>query len=81
MLRLVELGLFLAPFAAFAVWRFMASEGGPPLRLVVATACLLLVMLAGLVWFNREAALPPDSVYQPPHIENGRVVSGRGVPE
>ena len=35
MLRLVELALFLAPFAFFAAWRFMALEGGPPVKLVI----------------------------------------------
>ena len=38
MLRLVELALFLAPFVVFAVWRFMALEDGPPIR--VWTTCL-----------------------------------------
>ena len=80
MLRLVELALFLAPFVLFAVWRFSAMEAGPPVRLIAAAAGLLVVLVVSLVWLHREAALPPGTGYEPPHWEDGHVVSGRAVP-
>ncbi|HEX3400713.1 MAG TPA: DUF6111 family protein [Acetobacteraceae bacterium] len=80
MLRLVELALFLAPFVAFIAWRFMALESGPPLSIVVAAACAMIVLAASLVWLNREEALAPGTVYEPPHMQDGQVISGRGVP-
>ena len=61
MLRLVELALFLAPFVVFAVWRFMAIEGGPPVRVVVGAACVLAVLAGALIWLSQEDALPPGA--------------------
>ena len=54
MLRFVELALFLAPFVAFAVWRFMAIEGGPPVSLVVGAACVLAVLASALIWLSQR---------------------------
>jgi len=80
MLRLVELALFLAPFAIFAVWRFMATEGGPSVGLVIAAACTLLAMAGLLVWLSQKDALPPGADYEPARLENGKVVSGHAAP-
>ena len=80
MLRLVELALFLAPFAVFAVWRFMAMEGGPPVRFVVGAACLLAVLAGALIWLSQEDALPPGASYEPARLENGKVVAGHAAP-
>ena len=63
MLRLVELALFLAPFLFFAVWRFMALEGGPPVRLVVGAACVLALLAGALIWLSHGDALPPGAAY------------------
>jgi len=76
MLRLVELALFLAPFAAFAAWRFLATEGGPSTKLVVGTACVLALLAAALLWLSQDKALAPGADYQPARLEGGRVVSG-----
>jgi hypothetical protein len=80
MLRLVELSLFLAPFAIFAIWRVMATEGGPSVRVVVAAACLLAVLTGVLVWLRREEALPPGTAYAPAQLQDGQIVSGHPVP-
>jgi len=81
MLRLVELALFLTPFAAFFVWRFMAIGGAPSLRLVVGMACVVVVLAGALFWLSRDRALPPNTEYAPARFENGRVISGHGVPQ
>jgi hypothetical protein len=80
MLRLVELALFLTPFAAFFVWRFLAMGGAPSLSLVVGTACVVAVLAGALFWLSRDRALPPGTTYAPARFEDGRVVAGHGVP-
>ena len=80
MLRLVELALFLAPFVVFAVWRFMAVEGGPSVSVVVASACVLAVLAGALVWLSQENALPPGAGYEPARLEDGKIVSGHAAP-
>lgn len=80
MLRFVEVGLFLAPFVVFFVWRFVAVEGGPPMRIIIAMAVVAIALIGALAWLSQEEALPPGTVYQPAHFEDGRVVPGRAVP-
>jgi hypothetical protein len=80
MLRLVELLLFFAPFVVFAIWRFMAIEGGPPVRVVVGAACVLALLAGALIWLSQEDALPPGVSYQPPRLQDGKVISAHGAP-
>lgn len=80
MLRLTELALFIAPFAAFVIWRVMATEGGPPLRLVLAAGGALVVLAGLLFWLSREDALPPGTAYTPAQMRDGHIVSGRPAP-
>jgi hypothetical protein len=80
MLRLAELTLFLAPFVIFAVWRFSAMEGGPPVKLVVAAACVLVLMVGTLVWLSQERTLPPSTEYEPARLLDGQVTTGHAVP-
>jgi len=75
MLRLAELALFLAPFAAFLLWRFAGIEAGPSTRMVVGAACLLAVLAAVLVWLSEYQALPPGP-YSPARMEDGQITSG-----
>jgi hypothetical protein len=79
MLRLVELALFLAPFAVFVAWRFLAFEGGPPTRVVVGVACLLALLAGALIWLSEEDSLPPGTGYAPARFQDGKVVAGHGV--
>jgi Family of unknown function (DUF6111) len=80
MLRFAELLLFLAPFVVFAVWRFMAIEGGPPVSLVVGAACVLALLAGVLIWLSQDEAMPPGATYEPAHLENGRIVGGGAAP-
>ena len=80
MLRLVELALFLMPFVVFAVWRFVAFEGGPSPRIVIAAACVLAVLAAALIWLSQEDALPPGAGYEPARLQDGKVISGHAAP-
>lgn len=77
MLRLVEIALFVAPFAAFLAWRFLLPEG-PSRVMLIAWAGALIVLAATLAWLSEENTLPPGASYVPPHIENGVIVPGSG---
>lgn len=79
MLRLLELLLFLSPFAAFAAWRLVAPASGPPLRVVMLLAGVLLLLAGALFWFSRQEMLPSGSSYAPAQFQDGRLVPGRGV--
>jgi len=79
MLRLVELALFLAPFVLFALWRFMAVEGGPSVRIVAIAACVLALLAGALIWLSQDEALPPGATYEPARLQNGKIVSGRAA--
>jgi hypothetical protein len=80
MLRLVELALFLAPFVAFAAWRFLAVEGGPSVRVLVAAACVLAMLTGALIWLSQEDTVPTGSSYQPARLQDGRIVSDQSAP-
>ena len=80
MLRLVELALFLAPFAVFIVWRAVGKGSSPSLALVVSAGCVLLALAGALVWLSEDRALPPDAAYAPARLENGHIVAGHAAP-
>jgi hypothetical protein len=80
-LRLVEIALFLAPFAAFFVWRAALPRGGPSRLTVGIGVAIVLALAAMLGWLSGEDTLPPGAQYIPPHVENGVIVPGRGVPK
>jgi len=72
MIGLLEVALFLAPFAGFALWR-LAGPVLPPIMLWVAIG--VVAILAGTAaWHMREARFAKGVAYVPPHIENGRIV-------
>ena len=77
MLRLTEFAMFLAPFAAFLVWRFTAAHGGP------STLVLVLTVLVASRCSSPSA--PPSrrstatEAYVPARIENGSIVPGHGA--
>jgi Family of unknown function (DUF6111) len=79
MLRLLELALFLSPFAALAIWRLSLPRGGPSLSVVVGCAVAVLLLAVGLIWFERERRMGPGTIYQPARLENGRIVPGHAA--
>ncbi len=78
MLRLLEIALFLAPFAAFAAWR-LGGGGAPSPVLVGAALAVMLVLAASLLWFGSFDTLGPGQSYVPAHLEDGRVVPGHAA--
>jgi hypothetical protein len=81
MLRLVELALFLSPFLAFAAWRYFSSEPGPSTRIVIAAACLIIVLAVALIWLGGDRAISPHDAYAPARYEDGHIIAGHGVPK
>ena len=73
MIRILEIALFLAPFALFAAWRLWApdTEIGPK-HLSIA-GIVLALCLAGLIWGRMQDAEPPEAEYVPAHLR-GRTI-------
>jgi hypothetical protein len=77
MLRFVEIGLFLAPFALYVAWRLAGARA--PTKLVVAAALVLVVVGGGLAWFGLSSHLPAGSAYVPAELQGGaRTGPGHG---
>ena len=78
MIGLLEVALFLAPFAGFALWR-LAGPLMPPMMLWVAIAAVTILAGTGF-WYMREARFAKGIGYVPPHIEDGRIVPAHAKP-
>ena len=79
---LTEIGIFLIPFAVYALF-LVATRSGVfvtsswPAHLVakLVLASLLLVIIS-LVMLAQFSGAPPNSTYIPAHLENGKLVHG-----
>jgi hypothetical protein len=78
MLRLSEIGLFLAPFALYVTWLYLGRRA-PPVFVWSAVA-LILALCVGTVWFGIANRLGRGEAYVPAHVVDGRIVAGHGVP-
>jgi uncharacterized protein DUF6111 len=79
---LTELALFLAPFAAYAIYLW-AARGGMldradwPLSTLASLTIVALLLVAGsFIVLAQWGGGPPGSTYRPAHIENGKFVPG-----
>ena len=82
---LTELGIFLIPFVAYALFLIATRSGlfvqsSWPAHLVakLVLGSLLLVIVSFILLAHFRGA-PPDSTYVPAHIENGKFVPGTEV--
>jgi hypothetical protein len=75
MIRLLEVALFLAPFALFAAWRLLLPRAELSPRVLAVLAAVLLVVFAALVWFRQEDAEPAGAAYAPAELRDGRIVT------
>jgi len=83
---LTEIGIFLIPFVAYALFLFATRSGvfvqsSWPAHLVakLVFGSLLLVVVSFMLLAHYSGA-PPDSTYVPAHIENGKFVPGVEIP-
>ena len=79
---LTEVGIFLIPFAAYALF-LVATRSGVfaqsswPAHLVAKLALgSLLLVIVSFIMLAHFTGAPPDSTYIPAHIENGKFVPG-----
>jgi Family of unknown function (DUF6111) len=79
---LTEIGIFLIPFAAYAVFLIATRSGllassSWPMHLVakLVLGSLLLVIIS-FVLLAQFSGAPPNSTYIPAHLENGKLVDG-----
>ena len=79
---LTEIGIFLIPFAVYAVFLLatrseLVAQSSWPLPLIakLLLGSLLLVIVSFIMLANFSGA-PPHSTYIPAHIEDGRLVPG-----
>ena len=77
-IRLAELGLLLAPLAAYLLWHFATRHGeaGPSRQALALILVVLLLFGAGLVWFGVHERAPPGTRYVPAELRDGRIVPG-----
>jgi hypothetical protein len=79
----IELLLFLAPFAIYAIVLYATQRDARelehwPARMVVTLAIAgLLLVIAGFFWLAHFRGAAPGGVYEPAHIEDGKLVPGR----
>jgi hypothetical protein len=79
---LTEVALFLAPFAAYALflWATRAGVLDPKAwsltRLAWLTIAALVLMIGSFVVFAQFSGSAPRSVYVPAHLEDGHLVPG-----
>ena len=80
MALLAEVFLFALPFLAYILWRRSNPSIEPGSGLVLAAALGLVCALAGMLWYGFSRSLEAG-VYVPPHMEDGRLVPGRTLPQ
>ena len=79
---LIEVLLFLAPFAAYAIFLLVTRSGvvaaqSWPVRHVMSLAIIALLLVVGsFIFFAHFSGAPPGSTYVPAHIEDGKFVPG-----
>lgn len=79
---LTEIGIFLIPFALYALFLIATRSGvfvqsSWPAALVAKLALgSLLLVIVSFVFLAEFSGAPPDSTYEPAHIEDGKLVPG-----
>jgi hypothetical protein len=79
---LTEVGIFLIPFAVYAMFLIatrsgvMASASWPAHLVAKLVLGSLLLVVVSFVLLAHFSGAPPDSTYIPAHIENGKFVPG-----
>jgi hypothetical protein len=77
-----ELGLFLAPFAVYALFlvathgEALQAKAWPPRRLVALVIVSLVLMVGSFLVLAQFSGAPPGSTYVPAHVEGGKFVPG-----
>ena len=79
---LTEIGIFLIPFVAYALFLIATRSGllvqssWPMHVIAILSIGALLLVVVSFVLLAHFSGAPPDSTYVPAHLENGRLVPG-----
>jgi uncharacterized protein DUF6111 len=79
---LTEVGIFLIPFAVYAMFLIatrsgvLASASWPAHLVAKLVLGSLLLVVVSFVLLAHFSGAPPNSTYIPAHIENGKFVPG-----
>ena len=83
---LTEVGIFLIPFVAYALFLVatrsgvMAKSSWPARVIAKLVFGSLLLVVVSFILLAHFSGAPPDSTYVPAHIENGKFVPGTEIP-
>ena len=80
MIRIVEIALFLAPFAVFAVWRIFFPGIELSRGMMGVLGVVLVIVFGTLVWLRQEDAEPANATYVPAAMEGDRIAPPRAAP-
>jgi Family of unknown function (DUF6111) len=79
---LTEIGIFLIPFAVYALFLIATRSGvfdqaSWPLSLVAKLVLgSLLLVVVSFVFLAEFSGAPPESTYEPAHLDDGKLVPG-----
>jgi hypothetical protein len=79
---LTEVGIFLIPFAVYALFLLAGKKGivvpasWPTMVVIRLSFAALLLVIVSLVLLAQFSGAPPGATYVPAHIENGKFVPG-----
>ena len=79
---LTEVGVFLIPFAVYALFLIatrsglLAQASWPAQRVAKLVLGSLLLVVISFMLLAHFSGAPPNSTYIPAHVENGRLVPG-----
>lgn len=72
---LVEILLFILPFAAYALWRWLNPGVEPGPRVVLAGLAGVLLMFLFALWYGLSVSMSPHERYVPAQLgPDGRVM-------
>jgi hypothetical protein len=80
---LTEIGIFLIPFAVYALFLAATRSGlfvqssWPTTIVARLMLAALVLVIAGLIGFAHFSGAAPNSTYIPAHVVNGKLVPGR----
>lgn len=77
---LIELLLFLAPFAAYGLWRRLNPNTEPSTILLALAGLGVVLMLGGAFWYGLSRSMPRDAAYVPAQLEGDRIEPGHPEP-
>ena len=87
---LTEIGIFLIPFAVYALFLIATRSGvfdqsSWPITLVAKLVLgSLLLVIVSFIFLAEFSGAPPESTYEPAHLDHGKLVPGverPGVPK